>query len=140
MEFRLEIEIERPPAEVWATLMDVEHWPEWTESISRVAYEHGDQIEPGALVRITQPRMPALTWRVTEVEPGVSFTWETASPGVRTVASHDLTAHEDGRTTVVHGVRQAGLLAPLTALIAGGQTRRYVRLEAEGLKRRCESA
>jgi uncharacterized protein YndB with AHSA1/START domain len=140
MEFRLEIEIERPPAEVWNTLVDVERWPEWTESITRVEYEHGDKIEPGALVKVKQPGMPALIWRVSRADREVSFVWETTSPGVRTVASHDLTVGEDGTTTVAHAIHQTGVLAPLTALLTGGKTRRYVQLEAEGLKRRCESA
>ncbi|MGC4854783.1 hypothetical protein ACLQ24_15670 [Micromonospora sp. DT4] len=43
-----------------------------------------------------------------------------------------------GRTRVEAAVDQAGPLAGLIGLLYGGLLSRYVRLEADGLRRRCE--
>jgi hypothetical protein len=45
---------------------------------------------------------------------------------------------EGGGSKVTLWIEQTGLLAPVLALFYKGLTRRYVRTEAEGLKRRCE--
>ena len=41
---------------------------------------------------------------------------------------------------VTLGIHQSGPLAPIVALLAGGRTKRYVQMEADGLKTRCEAA
>lgn len=55
-----------------------------------------------------------------------------------TVGTHVLTPRENG-VSVRLGIDQSGPLSPLVSLLAGGRTRRFVRTEAESLKRRCES-
>ena len=36
MQLEKSIEINAPPAKVWAALVDVESWPLWTESMEKV--------------------------------------------------------------------------------------------------------
>jgi hypothetical protein len=57
---------------------------------------------------------------------------------VTTVGTHVLTPRQSG-VSVLLGIDQSGPLAPLMGLLVGGRTRRYVRTEAESLRRRCES-
>jgi len=82
--------------------------------------------------------MPAATWVITELVDGRSFTWATRTPGARSVASHVVKPVASGcvvtLTVEVEGVG-ALLLRPLVARAS----RRNLRFEAEGLKRRAES-
>jgi uncharacterized membrane protein len=130
--------VEAPAAAAWAVLADVESWPEWTASMSTVDVVQGP-MGPGARVRVKQPRFPAMTWNVTDWEPGEGFTWTASSAGVHTVASHRIEPAGDG-SLVTLSIDQRGPLAWLVALLAGGTTRRYVAMEAAGLKARAESA
>jgi hypothetical protein len=83
--------------------------------------------------------MPVLVWRVTEVRDGESFVWETRTPGVRTVGFHRLDADPDGGTRIIIGVDHAGPLAWLVGALSGRRTRRYLKLEAAGLKAASET-
>lgn len=130
--------VEAPAGVTWAVLADVESWPEWTASMSTVDVAQGP-MGVGARVRIKQPRFPAMTWDVTDWEPGEAFTWTASSAGVHTVASHRIEPAGDG-SLVTLSIDQRGPLAWLVALLAGGTTRRYVAMEAAGLKARAESA
>ncbi|MEO8458366.1 MAG: SRPBCC family protein [Chloroflexota bacterium] len=139
MQFERGIDIAAPPAKVWATLVDVESWPLWSESVDKV--ERLDKSQPFGLnseARIQQPKMPALTWHVVEFSPGVSFAWTSTTRGVTTWASHAIESLAGGRSRVTLGIRQTGPFAWLASLVVGKQSRRYVDMEAEGLKKFCE--
>ncbi len=92
----------------------------------------------GSKVRIKQPRVPAVTWEVTELEPGRSFTWTAAAPGVTTVAEHRITPLGPSEVEVHLGIRRSGPLAKVVSAVSASLTRRYVAMEAKGLKERCE--
>jgi hypothetical protein len=82
--------------------------------------------------------VPPLTWRVVDFEPGVSFSWQASARGVKTLASHRITQSGDGRCIVTLSIKQTGPLAWLASAAMGKQTRRYVEMEADGLKKYCE--
>jgi hypothetical protein len=82
--------------------------------------------------------MPVALWTVTRLEPGCSFDWESVVPGLRSRGGHRVEAGPGGRSRVTLTFDWSGWLAPLLRLAAGGIARRFVRAEAEGLKRRCE--
>jgi uncharacterized protein YndB with AHSA1/START domain len=126
--------------EVWRVFTDVERWPEWTASVRTVEVVSGGGVEPGARVRIRQPRLPLLTWEVSEVEPGVSWTWVARSPGVVTTARHTLTPQGPGETVVRQVIEQRGPLGAVAGRLSARLTRRYLALEGAGLKARCEAA
>ncbi|MHB8450903.1 MAG: SRPBCC family protein [Mycobacteriales bacterium] len=123
---------------VWSVLADVERWPKWTESVTEVIWIEGSGLATGNRVRIKQPGMPALVWTVTDCEPGTSFTWESTRPGLATVGSHRVTPVRQGAATLTLGIRHAGILAPLVGLVSARRTRRYVAMEADGIKRSAE--
>lgn len=125
---------------VWSVMSDVRGWPEWTPSVRRVDVLDERPLEVGSRVRLRQPKLPPTVWRVTAYAPGESFVWQAAAPGVTTTAGHRIDRHADGRTTATLSVVQQGPLAGLMWRLIGGLTRRYVDLEAQGLKRYCETA
>jgi uncharacterized protein YndB with AHSA1/START domain len=133
------VTISAPAGDVWRVFTDVERWPEWTASVRRAEVVQGAGVEPGARVRIKQPRMPVMTWEVTDVHPGVSWSWVARSPGVVTVARHTLTPQGPGETLVAQEIEHGGPLAGLVGRLTAGRTRRYLALEAAGLKLRCEA-
>jgi uncharacterized protein YndB with AHSA1/START domain len=134
------VTISAPADDVWRVFTDVEHWPEWTASVRSAEVVRGTGVAPGARVRIKQPRLPVMTWEVTEVDPGVTWTWVARSPGVRTVARHTLTRRGPGETLVEQEIEQRGPLGGVAGRLTTGLTRRYLALEGAGLKARCEAA
>ena len=131
------IDIQAPPNVVWDVWTDVERWPEWTASVSRV-----ERLDPGPLavgkrVRIRQPKFPTVVWRVTELDEGRSFAWVSASPGARVTGRHGVEPHAGG-TRATAAISYAGPIALLVARLSRSLTERYLGLEAAGLKARSE--
>jgi uncharacterized protein YndB with AHSA1/START domain len=138
--FKIEVDVDAAPDEVWATLVDVEAWPKWTASMTSVERLEQGEFGVGSRARVTQPKLKAAVYTVTELAPGESFIWETKALGVTTSAGHRVRPRGDGLATITLRVTQTGALAPLVGLVAATMIRRYVTMEAEGLKRRCEAA
>ncbi|MGX9790484.1 SRPBCC family protein [Mycobacterium sp. MMS18-G62] len=133
-----DVGIDAPAAVVWDVFSDVERWPEWTASVTRLVALDGPGIAVGKRFEIKQPRMPKLIWEVTEVTPGMSWTWVQRSPGGVTLARHELVAEPAGRTLVRQQIDQRGPVGALVGLLMRRMTKRYLELEAAGLKARSE--
>jgi uncharacterized membrane protein len=134
------ITINAPVERVWSVMTDVERWPEWTASVTRVERLDAGPFGVGSRARISQPKLPTTIWTVSDLQPERSFAWTAGASGITTVANHEITPGPADSVTVTLSIRQSGLLSPLVALLAGGLTRRYIRMEAEGLKRKAEGA
>jgi uncharacterized membrane protein len=129
--------IDAPADVVWGVFSDVERWPEWTASVTGLRALDGTDLAVGKRFEIKQPRLPKLVWQVTELDEGRSWTWEQRSPGGRTIAVHEV--HPDGnRTRVTQRLEQRGPIGGLVARLMRGTTKRYLDLEAKGLKARSE--
>jgi uncharacterized membrane protein len=131
------IEIDAPVDVVWRIYSDVEHWPDWTASVTKVEPLDGAPLVVGRRYRIRQPRLPALVWEVSDLDPGVSWRWTQRSPGASVEAWH-IVEPTAGGSRVRLGIEQRGLLGALVGRLTAGLTRRYLDLEAEGLKARSE--
>jgi uncharacterized membrane protein len=129
------IEIDAPPSVVWDVFTDVERWPSWTASVTSLEALDGAGLEVGKRFRIKQPRFPRLTWVVTSISAGTSWTWESRTPGNTTAASHWVEPLDGGaRTLVRQQIDARGLGGIVVGVLLRRITRRYLRLEAEGLK------
>jgi hypothetical protein len=77
------IDVAAPAPHVWDVLVDVERWPEWTDSVTSVRLLCGGPLAVGSRVELSQPRIPTGTYTVTELEPGSVFVWSSASQAAR---------------------------------------------------------
>jgi uncharacterized membrane protein len=132
------IEIDAPPQLVWDVFSDVEHWPEWTSSVTSLVGLDGPALAVGKRFTIKQPGMSKLGWKVTEIDPGSSWTWVQRSPGVNVTARHYVSAQPGGGTLVRQQLDQRGALGALVGRLMVKKTKRFLELEAHGLKARSE--
>lgn len=123
----------------WAALIEVDTWPRWTESITSIEPVDSGELKAGNRFRVKQPGFPSNVWQVTELRERETFTWATSMPGVRTTGVHRLTAGPDGGTTITLELEQRGALAGIVKVLAGRRTRKYVEMEAAGLKAASEA-
>ena len=133
---RVSITIDAPIEVVWSVFTDVERWPTWASSFTSVELIDGP-MRLGAKARIRQPRLPTVVWEVTKWEPGRSWTWTATSLGARTEASHVLTRSGEG-TVAEQSIISSGPLGRVAAFVWRSLTRRYLAIEAAGLKQRSE--
>jgi hypothetical protein len=133
------ITIDAPIAVVWAVYSDIEHWPGWTASVTTARLDPRGPLAVGSRASIKQPRFPRVTWTVTALEPQRSWQWANHSVGAHTTADHRLTPLDDGRTKVDLSIDQRGVLGRPIGWLVKRTTRRYLRMEAEGLRARSES-
>ncbi len=138
MQLAESISIAAPPERVWALLTDIERWPEWTQSMTKLERLQPGDLAVGSKVKVTQPKLPVNVYQVTQIEPNRYFEWRIAKPGLSIVAGHRVEPEGAG-TKVTLTIDQSGLLAPVVGLMYGALTRRYVATEAQGLKARSEA-
>jgi uncharacterized protein YndB with AHSA1/START domain len=123
-----------PPSDLWRVVIDVERWPEWTPSMRSVTRTDRGPLTVGSEARVRQPGLPAATWRVSELDAGRAFTWQTSSPGVTTVAEHVVDPSATGSELTLR-LRQSGPLAGVLGALYRRRIRKFLALEAAGLAR-----
>jgi uncharacterized protein YndB with AHSA1/START domain len=131
------IDVDAPPDRVWAVMVDVGAWPQWTASVTEAVRLDAGHFDVGSRVRLRQPRLPVAVWTVEDVEPGRSFTWTSGVPGFRSTGRHVVERRGDGSRVTLE-LEQRGVVGELVGRWMAGLVDRYVRLEAVGLKRRSE--
>lgn len=137
--FQIETEINAPADLVWATMRDIERWPEWTPTVTSVRLRTPPPLAVGSRAVIRQPKLPPALWRVVELDDSLrSFRWVNSVPGVRVVATHVVVPFGE-RSRVTLSVRFDGLLAGILGFATRKLNNRYLALEAQGLKSRVEA-
>jgi uncharacterized protein YndB with AHSA1/START domain len=140
MRFEATIDIAARVEHVFAVYTDVEHWPDWTRSVTSVERLDPGSLRVGSRARIRQPRLPVAVWEVTDLAPGRSFTWMARGPGIVTTGNHVVKPVGGGdRVTVTASLEQGGVLGPLVGLLTKRLTNRYLDMEVNGLKAHCET-
>ena len=139
MRIEIAIDIAAAPAEVWTVIRDVTRWSTWTQSITSVELLDDGPFAVGTRAKVKQPGFPAVVWTVTELTEGSSFTWEAKTPGLRSTGTHAVAVGPRGSIATL-GIRQEGLLAWPMKVLFGRKSERFVRMEADGLRKRSEEA
>jgi uncharacterized membrane protein len=136
---RISARILAPRAHIWATWLDVEHWPGWTSTVISAKRLEASPLSLGSRTLLRQPRLPAAIWQVIELDEAKGiFIWATRSPGVTVTASHQLEELPDG-SVVTHALKYTGLLSPVIGRLYRSQSQEYLATEIQGLKAYCES-
>jgi hypothetical protein len=141
MQFTITTEIDAPSQVVFQVLGEVERWPEWTPTVTRVERLDGGAgpLAVGSRLRIVQPKVPPADWDVTELEPGRGFRLVSRSPGATVEANHRVEPIGAGdRSRATLSVTFSGFLGRVVGWLMRGLNNRYLAQEAEGLKRRSE--
>lgn len=142
MKFSITTDMDAPPDRVFAVMTELERWPEWTPTVTRVERLDGSTqpLAIGNRVRIVQPKVPPAEWTVTALEASRGFRIMSRSPGAAVVADHWIEPLEGGqRSRVTLSVTFSGWLGRLIARFMRGLNERYLAEEAAGLKRRSEA-
>ncbi len=138
--FRYTAEVYASPDAVWGVLLDVERWPEWTPTVTRVERLDSGPLAVGSRTKLWQPQLMTTAWQVTELDEtaGVyTFAWKTGRPGVKVTAAHRLEPTRDG-THVILTLHYGGILCAFMAGQLKDLNWDYLTREAQGLKARCE--
>ena len=140
MRFEATIDVASPAERVFGVYSDVEHWPDWTGSVTSVERLDQGPLRVGSRARIKQPRLPVAVWEVTHLVPGQSFTWMARGPGIVTTGSHVIAPAASGdRVKVTASLEQTGVFGTLLGLLTKRITNRYLNMEVRGLKAHCEN-
>jgi uncharacterized membrane protein len=123
---------------LWTVLTDVEHWPEWTPTMTSVTRLVDGPLAVGSRVRIKQPKLGTMVWTVTELLAGQSFVWRATRPGLMMEAGHRVTPLADGTVQLTLSVAQSGPIGRLVEPLTKAMAQRYAQLEAEGHRQRAE--
>jgi uncharacterized membrane protein len=139
MHFEATIDVAAAADRVFDVYSDVEHWPDWSKSVTSVERVDKGPLQVGSRARVKQPRLPVAVWEVTEVVPGQSFTWIARGPGIVATGRHVvISTSRKGEVKVTASLEQAGPLGLLMGLLTKRLTDRYLQTEVRGLKARCE--
>ena len=136
MRYEKMIEVSASAALLWRAVTAVAEWPHWTPTVEEIAVLDGD-LGMGARVRIRQPKLRTLIYRVDEWVPGSRFSWSATTSGIRIAAGHEVQPAGDGSRLLLT-IDMTGAMAPLLAPLLGGRTRRYADTEADGMRRFAE--
>ena len=134
------VDIEAPAERVWQLMSDVERWSEWTASVRRIRRLDKGPLVVGSRALVQQPKLLPAIWRVTALNPNRSFVWTTGVPGLFSAEGGHSIEVLGPVSRVTLSLKFNGVLGHLMASILRETNRRYLTLEAEGLKRRSESS
>ncbi len=137
--FRIDFDIQAPPARVWAIMRDFARWHEWTPTVTSIEpVDAGAPMVPGVKVLIRQPKLPPAVWELQEIVEGQRFHWVTRSPGVEVIARHGVEAVGATGTRATLSLEFRGLLGGVVGWVTRGINQRYLKMETEGLTKRAE--
>jgi hypothetical protein len=138
-DFRFVVEIQAPPSRVWSVLLDVERWPQWTTSVTRVKRMDFGPLTLGSRTRIYQPRLSPAVWKVTSLDEAQhTFSWTARAIGARILAVHQVEEFGAG-SRVTLSLFYSGALGGLLARILRNLNLDYLEREGTGLKDYCEA-
>ena len=138
IDYSISVQIDAPPERVWPVMSDVERWHEWTPTIRSVRRTNAGPFQVGARARVYQPKLPPANWIVTALHEGRGFVWESRAPGVHVIARHTIEPVGTGSRATL-SIQYSGTIGTLFGRLTAAINRRYIALEADGLKRRAEA-
>ena len=93
----------------------------------------------GSKTSIRQPFIGTMTWLVTDLRPGTSFTWVARRPGLVVVADHEVAELDGGLLRLTLRIRQGGLLGRSSGWLLRRPMRQALTIEAEAHRAQAET-
>jgi len=138
-DFRHVVEIRVSPQRVWNVVLDVEHWPDWTPTVTKVQRMDMGPLTLGSRTRIWQPKLMPAVWQVTSLDAQRRiFAWTTHTFGIKIVARHQVEAAGAG-SRVTLSLTYHGLIGAVMARVYRDLNWDYLTREANGLRGHCEA-
>ncbi len=111
---------EAPPEEIWKIWTDVPNWKEWDTGLQSA--ELKGSFEVGAKGQLIPDKGPKTTFKITTVDPGVSYTFQTNVPFGKLIV-HRCLEVQNGLTVFTQEVEFTGLLRKFWGRQLGGNYR-----------------
>lgn len=132
--------IAAPLERVWQLTLDIERWPEFTPTMTRLSPLECGPLRVGSRVRIQQPGQPALIWEIRELESPRQFVWETRTPWGMTICGRHLLESQAGKTRNRLELELRGPGSTIVGVLAAPFLWLALVLENRGFRRRAEQA
>ena len=142
MRFSLEVEVGRPPAEVYAFIADPSNLSRWQEDVHDIRGATGEPLSLGSSfteVRSFLSKRIESTLDVTAAEPGREFSLRSRSGPVRFSLRHLLEESDGGTRLRLEGEADPGKLFGLAGPLVRKAAERRTRSDLERLKRVLEA-
>lgn len=137
--FRNTTSIKAPIETVWNLVVDVQRWPEFLPTMSRVQIQNELLLTPGSRVLIKQPFLPENVWTVLAMESPHLFRWRTGRGWLALIATHQLDSVGDGESSQTLTLEVEGRLAWPAALTVGWALHLALWFENRGFRQRAEA-
>ena len=110
------VAIDAPADLVWNVFTDVEHWPDWTPSVTRLIGLDGPELAVGAALpdRSATPAEAGVDGH--RDHPAQVVDLGSALPGGRTTARHEVVETASGTTVVNQELEQRGIVGAAVGL------------------------
>jgi uncharacterized membrane protein len=131
--------INAPPAEVWRVTEDIERWPTWTPTVTKVTRLDDGPFDVGSAAKIKQPGLPECEWKVTACTGNSAFTWQTRVFTISMSATHELSPTDSGTQCTLR-IQLQGPLATLLRPLIRSSIKNTLERENAALKLHCESS
>jgi hypothetical protein len=133
------IEIKASVEKVWELIVDVERWPGFLPTMSRIEMMDEPPLGLGSRALIKQPLLPSNVWTVISLEPPHLFRWRTGRGWIALIATHLIEPSGEGsRQTLI--LELEGRLAPLFAVATGWLLFLAIWFENQRFRQRAEGA
>lgn len=137
MRIEASVDIAATPQHVWDVLTDFKSWPQRIDTVELAELLTPPPIGMASRVRLKQTRLPEGVWVVTAWDPPCHFEFHQKSTRITSVVGHRVDARGEDRSQLTLNLEIRGLFTPI-ALLAKGQSQRYLVSEAEDIKRAAE--
>jgi len=132
--YESKVVITAPRERIWGVIADVERWPDWTPTVTRIEPLDAPALSLGARFRVLQPRLRPAIWTVTDFRAAQGFVWETRFPGTRVAAEHWIYPSSGEGYDVSLRVSFSGLLGVALGTFTRRLTKSYLAQEATSLR------
>jgi hypothetical protein len=132
-------EIDAPAEVVWRLTMDVEDWPSYVPTMSKIERLDSGPLRVGSRARIRQPGQSPAVWTVTRLDPGREFAWQTRRLGMTMTGTHALEATGDRSCRNTLGIEISGGPAPVLGPLLARILSRAMAIENKAVKAKAEA-